>query len=92
MPVWFHYILGWFVERLMTVPLVSTAQVKMLSEGLAEPAPSCELVPAPLACRIPFSEEQILKGLPAPGPFRRKDFRCPSANIAHRKITFLEMP
>jgi NADH dehydrogenase len=92
MPVWFHYILGWFVERLMTVPLVSTAQVKMLSEGLAEPAPPCELVPDTLASRIPFSEEQILKGLPAPGPFRRKDFRCPPANIAHRKITFLEMP
>ena len=38
LPVWFHYILGWFVERIMIVPLVSTAQVQMLSEGLAEPA------------------------------------------------------
>jgi NADH dehydrogenase len=76
MPVWFHYILGWFVERLMTVPLVSTAQVQMLSEGLAEPAPPCDMVPLDLAPRLPFSEERIRAGLPAPGPFTLRDLRC----------------
>jgi NADH dehydrogenase len=93
MPVWFHYILGWFVERLMTVPLVSTAQVQMLSEGLAEPAPPCDLIPVEMAPRIPFSEEQIRKGLPAPGSFGWRDLRCchrPTA--AHTTIVFLEMP
>jgi NADH dehydrogenase len=93
MPVWFHYILGWFVERLMTVSLVSTAQVRMLSEGLAEPAPACDLVPADLAPRIPFNDEQIRKGLPPPGPFGWRDLRCcHRSTAAHTTIVFLEMP
>jgi uncharacterized protein YbjT (DUF2867 family) len=93
MPVWFHYILGWFVERIMAVPLVSTAQVQMLSEGLAEPAPPCDLVPAPLAPGIPFSDAQIRNGLPTPGPFTLDDLRgCHHRTGAHTKIVFLEMP
>ncbi len=32
LPVWFHYALGWCLERFMTVPLVSVAQVRMLTE------------------------------------------------------------
>jgi uncharacterized protein YbjT (DUF2867 family) len=93
MPAWFHYILGWFVERIMTVPLVSTAQVRMLSEGLAEPAPPCEFVPDDLAPRIPFSDEQIRKGLPPPGRFALSDLRCcHNSNAAHSRIVFLEMP
>ncbi len=75
MPVWFHYVLGWFVERIMKVPMVSTAQVRMLSEGVAEPLPSCSALPAELTPTIPFSEAQIRKGLPAAGPFRLRDFR-----------------
>jgi len=69
MPVWFHYLLGWWVERIMTVPLVSVAQVRMLTEGLAEPSRPCDLLPSELASRIPFGEEHIRKGLPTPGPF-----------------------
>ena len=76
LPLWFHYGLGWFVEKIMTTPLVSVAQVRMLSEGLAEPLPPCELVPAELAPGIPFSEEQIRKGLPPAGRFRLSDLRC----------------
>src|SRR5439155_24126133 len=58
MPVWFHYVLGSFVQRVMTVPLVSVSQVRMLAEGLAEPAPACDAMPPELAPRIPFSDEQ----------------------------------
>src|SRR5438270_9762201 len=76
MPIWFHYLLGCLVERVMTVPLVSRAQVRMLAEGLAEPAPPCEPLPPELAPQIPFSDEQIRKGLPAPGPFGWRDLRC----------------
>jgi len=76
MPVWFHYILGWFVERVMTTPLVSTAQVRMLSEGLAEPCPPCDTLPPDLTSKIPFSEDQIRKGLPRAGPFTLRDIRC----------------
>lgn len=76
MPLWFNYILGWFVERVMKTPLVSVAQVRMLSEGLAEPSPQCAALPAKLAPKIAFSDDQIRKGLPAPGPFRPRDLRC----------------
>ncbi len=76
MPLWFHYALGWVVERVMTMPLVSVAQVRMLSEGLAEPCPLCDLLPEKLAPRIPFSEEKIRNGLPPAGPFRLRDLRC----------------
>jgi NADH dehydrogenase len=76
MPIWFHYVLGWCVERVMTVPLVSIAQVRMLAEGLAEPLPPCAAVPPGLAPTIPFCDEQILKGLPPTGPFRLRDLRC----------------
>lgn len=94
MPIWFHYILGWLVERLMTVPLVSTAQVRMLAEGLVEPAPPCEAMPAALAPRIPFSDEQIRAGLPAPGPFTLRDLRCGRKDErgSHFDNVFFTMP
>ena len=75
MPLWFHYVLGWIVEKIMRVPLVSVAQVQMLAEGLAEPLPPCDALPPELAPKTPFSEEQIRNGLPPPGPFRLRDFR-----------------
>jgi NADH dehydrogenase len=92
LPVWFHYVIGWFVERMMKVPLVSVAQVRMLSEGLAEPAPACEPMPADLAPRIPFSEEQIRRGLPSPGGFGATDLRCCNRRVSHRHVAFLELP
>ena len=98
MPVWFHYILGWSVERLMTVPLVSVAQVRMLSEGLAEPSEPCEKLPANLAPNTRFTEEQIRQGLPPTGPFRlRDDVRCchrraTERTSARKTLVFFEMP
>jgi uncharacterized protein YbjT (DUF2867 family) len=81
-PIWFHYALGWITEHIMTAPLVSTAQVRMLSEGLAEPRPPCDTLPPELAPKIPFSEEQIRKGLPPAGSFRLRDLRwCNSKSI-----------
>lgn len=96
MPLWFHYILGWFVERVMKTPLVSVAQVRMLSEGLAEPIPTSATLPAELAPRIAFSDDQIRKGLPAPGPFHLRDLRCccrkAVSNHRHLRHIFFEMP
>jgi NADH dehydrogenase len=95
MPVWFHYLLGWCLERMMKVPMVSGAQVQMLCEGLAEPAPACDPTPPDLAPRIRFSEEQIRKGLPAPGPFTWHDLRCVhcrNPGLEHSKRVFFEMP
>lgn len=81
MPLWFHYSLAALVERVMKVPLVSLAQVRMLSEGIAAPCPACDLPPPSLAPRTTFNEAQIRKGLPPPGPFRWADLtfcRTPS--------------
>jgi uncharacterized protein YbjT (DUF2867 family) len=97
MPIWFHYAMGWCLERLMTVPMASVAQVRMLAEGLVEPSPPFDPMPPELAPQIPFSEEQIRKGLPAPGPFRWHDLRCCSrpktgSKPRHSKRVFFEMP
>ena len=75
LPVWFHYALGWVTERLMTVPLISTAQVRMLTEGLVEPLPACPEVPPDLLPKIPFTDIQIRAGLPPAKSFGLKDCR-----------------
>ena len=96
LPLWFHYLLGWCVERIMTVPLVSMAQVRILSEGVAEPAQPCEILPPELAPQTPFSPEQIRKGLPPAGPFGRGDIRCchrrQALRTLHTHRVFCEMP
>lgn len=95
MPVWFHSILGWAVERMMKTPLVSVAQVRMLAEGLGDANPPCPAPPPELAPVITFSEEEIRKGLPKPGPFRLHDLRCcHRGHAAHRHVheVFFEMP
>ena len=97
LPVWFHYLLGWCLERIMAVPMVSVAQVRMLTEGLAEPSPPCDPMLPELAPKIPFSEEQIRRGLPPHGPFTWRDLRCcgcrkSDSEVAHSKRVFFEMP
>jgi NADH dehydrogenase len=69
MPRWFHYAMASVLERVMAVPLVSTAQVRILSEGLTEPLPPCPPVPEDLGPQTPFSEDQIRKGLPEAAAF-----------------------
>jgi uncharacterized protein YbjT (DUF2867 family) len=81
-PVWFHYILGQMFEWTMKVPLVAKAQVRILSEGVIEPATPCEAIPADLAPARNFTEEQIRNGLPEPGAFGLRDLRC---CVAHGK-------
>ncbi len=75
LPLWFHYALGWVVERIMVVPMVSTAQVKMLAEGLVEPLPPCAAPPLELKPMTPFTDEQIRRGLPPAKGFGFSDLR-----------------
>ncbi len=96
LPVGFHYVLGWCVERIMAVPLVSIAQVRILSEGLAEPHRPCEPLPVELAPRIAFTTDQIRKGLPPAGPFGWRDVRCcrrrdRQRTRSRRHCTFFEL-
>ena len=75
MPLWFHYALGWFVERLMTIPLVSIAQVRILSEGIVKPLPTADDLPDDLQPVTRFTEQQIRKGLPQSKRFGLADLR-----------------
>lgn len=76
MPVWFHYLLARFWELTMKVPLVARAQVRILSEGVVEPALACDPLPVDLLPKRSFTDDQIRSGLPEPGPFRLQDLRC----------------
>jgi uncharacterized protein YbjT (DUF2867 family) len=74
-PIWFHYLLARVCEWSMTVPLVARAQVRILSEGVTEPALPCEAPPYDLMPTRKFTDEQIRRGLPEPGPFGFRDLR-----------------
>jgi NADH dehydrogenase len=63
-------------EATMKIPLVSLAQVQILSEGIVDPWPPYENLPADLLPTTPFSDEQIRRGLPEPKRFDAKDLRC----------------
>lgn len=74
-PVAFHYFLARLCEWTMKVPLVAQAQVRILSEGVTEPAMFSDPLPYDLKPTRNFTEEQIRRGLPEPGPFGLNDLR-----------------
>ncbi|TMC44956.1 MAG: NAD-dependent epimerase/dehydratase family protein [Chloroflexi bacterium] len=74
-PVVFHRGLAWLFERTMTVPLVATAQVRILSESVTEALPFADAPPADLAPATTFSVERIRAELPPAGPFGLRDLR-----------------
>jgi len=75
-PLWFHYALATVCEFTMKVPLVAKAQVRILSEGVVEPATKCDPLPADLLPVRRFTPERIRGGLPEAGPFTAHDLRC----------------
>ena len=75
LPVAGHLVIGYLAERVMRVPLVSLAQVRILQEGVTQPAPAADRLPADLAPATPFSDTAIREGLPPPGGFGRADLR-----------------
>ncbi len=75
-PLWFHYAFGWILERAMVTPLVSLAQVRILSEGIIEPSLPCDPPPDDLKPTTRFSPAQIQLGLPEAKPFGFADLRC----------------
>lgn len=75
LPVFLHYFIAWIFDRVMTIPLVSVAQVRILSEGIIEPEPPCEQLPGDLLPERSFCEHQIRQGLPEIGRFGLKDCR-----------------
>lgn len=75
-PICLHQLLAHLWELTMKVPLAARAQVRILSEGVVEPALPCDALPADLLPKLKFTDEQIRSGLPAPGPFTVHDLRC----------------
>lgn len=75
-PIWFHYLLARFWEWTMRIPLVARAQVRILSEGVTEPALSSDVLPPDLMPSRRFTDDQIRSGLPEPGAFTLRDLRC----------------
>lgn len=75
-PLTVQIIIAWLAERTMKIPLLSLAQLRILSEGIVEALPSCDSLPADLQPTTRFTAQQIQKGLPEPGPFRLRDLRC----------------
>jgi NADH dehydrogenase len=75
MPVFFHYGLATVLEASMKIPLISVAQVRILSEGFDSAPVNCQPLPDDLEPTIKFSEDQIRHGLPKPGSFKLQDFR-----------------
>lgn len=77
LPLRVHYGGAWLLEKVMAVPLVSTAQVRILAEGVVDPAPRevCDPLPEDLQPTQPFSEDRIERGLPDRRRFGRSDLR-----------------
>jgi NADH dehydrogenase len=76
LPIPVHLVIARLAEWTMRVPLISSAQVHILAEGVVMPLPFAEDAPSDLAPAIPFSDDVIRAGLPAAGGFRRADLRC----------------
>ena len=79
LPLGFHRSLAFVSERTMTVPLVSSAQVRILREEVIEPTLAPDQLPAALAPQTPFDASSIAAGLPEPARFGRADLRCRAA-------------
>ena len=75
-PLAIQKVIAWLAERTMKIPLLSLAQLRILSEGIVEALPPCDALPADLLPTTRFTPTQIQKGLPAPGPFALRDLRC----------------
>lgn len=76
LPIAFHRLLAVVFEATMKIPLVSLAQVRILSEGIVNHSPPCQDLPADLQPRTSFTDDQIRHGLPEPKAFSTRDLRC----------------
>ena len=75
LPIFCHQLMANVFEWTMRVPLVSLAQVRILSEGVTEPGSPVVPLPYDLVPTRRFTTEQIRSGLPQPKPFCVGDLR-----------------
>jgi uncharacterized protein YbjT (DUF2867 family) len=62
-PVFAQRLLAW-ASGMLPAPLIAPAQVQMLADGISQPLPDSQPLPADLAPATRFTEEQIRRGLP----------------------------
>jgi uncharacterized protein YbjT (DUF2867 family) len=79
LPIAAHLVIASLAESTMRVPLISTAQVHILAEGIVEPLPFAVDPPRDLAPATAFDLASIRRGLPQPGGFGLADLRCTPA-------------
>jgi NADH dehydrogenase len=71
-----YYLPAWLAERVMTVPVLSMAQVRILIEGAVEPVLAPDDLPADLTPVTPYDAASVRAGLPPePARFSRADLR-----------------
>ena len=75
LPIALTYGVAWSAERLMTVPLISAAQVRILQEGVVDAALAPDPLPDDLLPSTAFDAESVRAGVPACTPFRLGDLR-----------------
>ncbi len=75
LPIWGHKILARIFERTMKVPLISTAQVFMLSEDMTKPLPFADALPADLQPQTRFKNAWIGARLLQAKAFSLRDLR-----------------
>ncbi len=75
LPVVAHLAIARICELTMRVPLVATAQVLILAEGVVDASPAAEEPPDDLRPSTPFTDAVIRAGLPDAGPFTCRDLR-----------------
>lgn len=87
LPFSFLYAAGRLAEGLMTVPLISVAQVRILSEEVIAPVLAPDSLPTDLAPSTPFSVKTIKGEMPDCAPFRLTDLRwfATKPSSAHRR-------
>jgi uncharacterized protein YbjT (DUF2867 family) len=83
-PITIQRVLAQLFEWTMTIPLIAKAQVRILSEGVVEPATRCAPLPADLMPQQNFDERNIRAGLPPPGRFRVQDLRVCSGSLSRK--------
>jgi uncharacterized protein YbjT (DUF2867 family) len=76
LPIFVHKGMAMVLEQLMTIPMVSVAQVRILSEGLSDPVGACDSLPTDLTPTTRFDAESIRRGLPEAGRFQLSDLKC----------------
>jgi uncharacterized protein YbjT (DUF2867 family) len=76
MPIGFHRILARVLEPVMKVPLISTAQVRILIEGVVDAPAGVADVPEDLKPSRQFAVEQIRRALPDPAGFGWRHLGC----------------